>query len=170
MSQTIVLEELDDDLVDVTVPMVRDHMNFHRELTRAPPEYRATMETARTTLEEWRKAGTIAVIFSGRQPVGFFCYRRGGQNAAWLDGVFIVEAFRGRGVGKQALALLDKELTREGVVSLFVDVAPRNNTALTFYLACGFDHLNLLQLRKNYDARLNKEDEVEVLGHRLKKY
>ncbi len=53
---------------------------------------------------------------------------------------------------------------------MFVDVIPRNEETLRFYLANGFDHLNVIQLRKNYDRSLDKDEEVEVLGQWMKKY
>lgn len=61
-------------------------------------------------------------------------------------------------------------MKEKGIITIFVDVIPRNTSAIKFYLECGFDHLNMIQLRKNYDERLNKSDEIEILGYKLKKY
>lgn len=61
-------------------------------------------------------------------------------------------------------------MTEKGVISLFVNVIPRNTSAMKFYLDCGFDHLNMIELRKNYDERRNKTEEIEVLGLKMKKY
>lgn len=52
----------------------------------------------------------------------------------------------------------------------FYDVIPRNTSAIKFFKECGFDHLNLIQLRKNYDKKLDKNDEIELLGFNFKKY
>jgi len=68
------------------------------------------------------------------------------------------------------MELLDTKLREEGLTALFVDVIPRNERALDFYRSCGFDHLNMLQLRKNYDSRLDKQDVVDILGRTFKKY
>lgn len=65
---------------------------------------------------------------------------------------------------------LDELMIDRGVVSMFVDVIPRNTSAIKLYKECGFDHLNIIQLRKNYDKRLNKEDNIELLGFNFKKY
>lgn len=65
---------------------------------------------------------------------------------------------------------LDELMIARGVVSMFVDVIPRNTSAIKLYKECGFDHLNIIQLRKNYDKRFNKKDNVEILGFNFKKY
>lgn len=65
---------------------------------------------------------------------------------------------------------LDELMIERRVVSMFVDVIPRNTSAIKLYRECGFDHLNIIQLRKNYDERLNKKDDIEILGFNFKKY
>ncbi|MDO7205796.1 GNAT family N-acetyltransferase [Paraclostridium bifermentans] len=89
--------------------------------------------------------------------VGFFYVRFGGQNVAWLEDLFIIEGYRNKGIGKIAMQKLDELMIEKGVVSMFVDVIPRNTSAIRLYRECGFDHLNIIQLRKNYDERLNKK-------------
>jgi ribosomal protein S18 acetylase RimI-like enzyme len=68
------------------------------------------------------------------------------------------------------MALLDELMREKAIITMFVDVIPRNTSAIKLYRECGFDHLNMIQLRKNYDERLNKEEDVEVLGFQFKKY
>jgi ribosomal protein S18 acetylase RimI-like enzyme len=105
-----------------------------------------------------------------KKPVGFFYIRFGGQNVAWLEDLYISEEFRGIGIGKSAMAALDKLMEERNITSMFVDVIPRNTAAIKLYKQSGFDHLNMIQLRKNYDKRLDKDEEVEVLGFNFKKY
>lgn len=109
-------------------------------------------------------------IFLDNELVGFFYVRFGGQNVAWLEDLFIIEAYRNKGIGKIAMQKLDELMIERGVVSMFVDVIPRNTSAIKLYRECGFDHLNIIQLRKNYDERLNKKDDIEILGFNFKKY
>ena len=68
----------------------------------------------------------------------------GGQNVAWLEDLYIMEDYRGKGIGKIAMSKLDELMIEKGVVSMFVDVIPRNTNAFKFYRKCGFDHLNLI--------------------------
>ena len=65
---------------------------------------------------------------------------------------------------------LDELMVEKKVVAMFVDVIPRNTSAIKLYRECGFDHLNLIQLRKNYDKKLDKQDDIELLGFNFKKY
>ena len=53
---------------------------------------------------------------------------------------------------------------------MFVDVIPRNASAIKLYKECGIDHLNMIQLRKNYDKTLDKNEHIEVLGFDFIKY
>lgn len=94
----------------------------------------------------------------------------GGHDAVWLEDFFVDEAHRGRGVGRRALSIFDDEMARQGKKAVFVDVIPRNERALSFYRECGSDHLNMVQLRKNYDRSLDKDEHVDGLGMRWRRY
>lgn len=162
--------EISDALFDVTTKMITDLMNYHRRLNNAPKEFWQTDEESVKTLKEWQSIGTVFNVYLEDKVVGFFYIRFGGQDVAWLEEVFIIEEFRGKGIGKQTFNKLDELMKERHINAMFVDVIPRNTSAIKFYRDCGFDHLNMIQLRKNYDERLNKTDEVEVLGFKLKKY
>ncbi|WP_373598726.1 GNAT family N-acetyltransferase [Paraclostridium bifermentans] len=164
------IKEINDSLFLHTTKMITELMNYHRKLNNAPKEYWQTDEQSVETLNEWKKQGSVYNIFSDDKPVGFFYIRLGGQNVAWLEDLFILEEYRSNGIGKLAMQKLDKLMIDRGVVSTFVDVIPRNTSAMKLYKECGFDHLNIIQLRKNYDERLNKKDDVEILGFNFKKY
>lgn len=56
--------------------------------------------------------------------------------------------YRGNGIGKLAMKKLDELMVDKKVISMFVDVIPRNTGAIKLYKECGFDHLNIIQLRK----------------------
>lgn len=166
----IIIKELSDELFLPTVKMITDLMNYHRKLNNAPKEYWQTDEQSKGTLMYWRDKGTVYNIFLEDVLVGFFYVRFGGQNVAWLEDIFIIEEYRGRGIGKFAIKILDELMEEKKVASMFVDVIPRNEGAIKLYRECGFDHLNIIQLRKNYDKNLDKQDEVEILGFNFKKY
>lgn len=166
----ITIKEISDELFLPTVRMITDLMNYHRKLNNAPKEYWQTDEQSKGTLMYWKEKGTIYNIFLEDVPIGFFYVRFGGQNASWLEDIFIIEEYRGRDIGKVALKKLDELMEAKRVVAMFVDVIPRNEGAIKLYRECGFDHLNIIQLRKNYDKRLDKQEEVEILGFKFKKY
>lgn len=170
MNINISINEINDSLFLDTTEMITELMNYHRKLNNAPKEYWQTDDQSRVTLDEWIKQGSVYNIFLDNELVGFFYVRFGGQNVAWLEDLFIIEAYRNKGIGKIAMQKLDELMIERGVVSMFVDVIPRNTSAIKLYRECGFDHLNIIQLRKNYDERLNKKDDIEILGFNFKKY
>lgn len=167
---SIIIKEMNKELFLSTAKMITDLMNYHRKLNNAPKEYWQTHEESVETLKEWCEEGKVYNIFNCDEAVGFFYVIFGGQNVAWLEDLFIVEDYRGKGIGKLAMSKLDELMIEKDVVAMFVDIIPRNTNAFKFYRECGFNHLNLIQLRKNYDAKLNKEDDVEILGFNFKKY
>lgn len=166
----ISIKELNEDMFTITAEMITELLNYHRKLNNAPRQYWHTFDEGKETLKEWRNTGSVYNIFCNEEVIGFFYVRYGGQNVAWLKNLYIVEKYRGKGIGKYAMTKLDEIMTEKGIVSIFVDVIPRNISAMKFYRECGFDHLNMIQLRKNYDKRLDKKDEVQILGFNLKKY
>lgn len=170
MNINISINEINDFLFLDTTKMITELMNYHRKLNNAPKEYWHTDEQSRVTLDEWIKQGSVYNIFLDNDLVGFFYVRFGGQNVAWLEDLFIIEAYRNKGIGKISMQKLDELMIERGVVSMFVDVIPRNTSAIKLYRECGFHHLNIIQLRKNYDERLNKKDDIEILGFNFKKY
>ncbi len=166
----IIIKEMNEELFLDTAKMITDLMNYHRRLNDAPKEYWQTDEESVETLKEWCEKGKIYNIFNCDEVVGFFYMKFGGQNVAWLEDLYIIEDCRRKGIGKIAMSKLDELMIEKGVAAMFVDIIPRNTSAFKFYRECGFDHLNLIQLRKNYDVKLNKDDDVEILGFNFKKY
>lgn len=65
---------------------------------------------------------------------------------------------------------IDKLMINKNIVAMFVDVIPRNNSAIKLYKNCGFDHLNMIQLRKNYDKLLDKKEDIDIFGMKFKKF
>lgn len=166
----IVIKEMTEELFLTTAKMITELINYHRKLNNSPKEYWQTDEQSIESLKEWNEQGTVYNVFADNEAVGFFYVKFGGQNVAWLEDLFILESYRGKGIGKAAMKKLDELMALKKVTSMFVDIIPRNESAIKLYRECGFDHLNLIQLRKNYDKRLDKKDEVEILGYSFKKY
>ena len=166
----IYIKEISNDLFLITSKMITDLMNYHRELNNAPREYWQTDEQSQETLRYWIEEGLVYNIFLDNEPVGFFYIKFGGQDVAWLQDLFIIEQYRNKGIGKYAMQKLDELMMEKKVVAFFVDVIPRNTGAIKLYRDFGFDHLNLIQLRKNYDKSLDKDEDIEILGFNFKKY
>lgn len=166
----LIFEEVNETTFEKTVSMITNLMNYHRRLTNSLKEFWTTDEESEKSLRAWQAEGSVYNLCLDGNIVGFLYIRYGGKDAAWLEDLYIDEAYRSQGIGKRAFEKLDELMKEKGIRGLFVDVIPRNTSAIEFYMNCGFDHLNMIQLRKNYDERLNKTEEVEILGYKLKKY
>lgn len=154
----------------LTAGMIMEFFNYHRKLTNAPREFWETEEEAFEDLKAWLKEDEVYTIFLAENKVGFIHLRFGGQNVAWLEDIYVAEDYRGKGIGRRAIAEVDKLMEGRNIKSMFVDVIPRNINAMKLYRNCGFDHLNMIELRKNYDHNLDKNDHVEILGMDFIKY
>lgn len=159
-----------DNIVDEVIQDVCDFFNYHRMLTNAPKEYWQTFEESRKTINEWIYNGEFRVVSMNKNIMGFVYYEYLNETFVRLEDIFLREEYRGKGIGKTVIDILDQQLKNEGVLSCSVNVIPRNKGALKFYIECGFDHLNMVEIRKNYDPSFDKNEEVEILGFTMKKY
>ena len=167
---SITIKKIEENLYRPTVEMITDFFNYHKKLTNAPKEFWQVNEESEKDLKEWLYDGHVYNIFFQDELIGFIHLRFGGHDAAWLEDIFIAEEYRGKGLGKEAIKEIDKLMEEKNIKAMFVDVIPRNSSAIKLYKECGFDHLNMIQLRKNYDKTLNKSEHIEVLGFDFIKY
>lgn len=152
------------------IPMIRDFFNAHREMLNSRQEFYIDEEEAENTLNNWLEDSQVYLVMKHTKTIGFVRIRYGGTQAAWLEDLFIDKPYRGKGYGNEVMALIDTMMKENNILSMFVDVIPRNPAAIALYLKCGFNHLNMIQLRKNYDSRLDKTEKVNILGFELIKY
>lgn len=152
------------------IEIVTDFFNYHRKLLKSPKSMYQTFEASKETLEEWQNEGEFRIIKVDDKLAGFIYFRLGGTNFAWLEDIYLLEEFRGNGTGKMCINKLEEILKENKVIAYVVNVIPRNEKALKFYIECGFDHLNMIELRKNFDKSFDKDDKIEILGYELNKY
>ncbi len=117
------------------------------------------------TLEEWIKKDIVYYIILEEDIVGFIHISHKGPNVMIIEDIFILEEYRRKGVGKKVIYLLKEKVIDLGKTSLCVNVVPRNSEALDFYEAVGFDHLNMIELRMNFNNNDNRDREIKFLEH-----
>lgn len=61
------------------------------------------------------------------------------QGAAGIYGFAVLPAHQGRGIGRQVLSGVARELVAEGVAEVGLEVSCTNDSALHLYLSCGFE-------------------------------
>lgn len=88
--------------------------------------------------------GRIFLICRGAEPIGYIAVCFGysiefqGRDA-FIDEMFIGPEHRGKGYGREALALLGDEVRMLGVMALHLEVARDNERARASYRAAGFE-------------------------------
>ena len=100
----------------------------------SPPSISATAELE--TLAR-RFPGTLVIDYAN-EPVGTVRVDRD-DHAAGIYGFAVLPEFQGRGIGRQVLSSLARDLEAEGVAEIGLEVSVTNDSALRLYLSCGFD-------------------------------
>ena len=76
-------------------------------------------------------------LVAGEQPVGWLWLAvplsRGDPNMAWVNDIEVDEAFRGRGYGRQAMLLAEREAAARGMTSVGLNVHGSNAVARNLY-------------------------------------
>jgi GNAT superfamily N-acetyltransferase len=92
------------------------------------------------------------------------------DGAYFVREVFVAKPFRRHDIGSKLLAKCEELVRRKGETSIYLTVEPKHSVSLSFLIHNGYDTLNMLELRKDFaqDGFLEKQGEVEILGHKLR--
>ena len=88
--------------------------------------------------------GKSWLIFSENEIVGYiiltfiFSFECGGK-IAFVDELFIKETTRGKGIGKEAIQFIQREVPKLSLKLLYLEVEPHNENAQKLYLAHDFE-------------------------------
>jgi ribosomal protein S18 acetylase RimI-like enzyme len=99
------------------------------------------------------RRGRAWLIEAGGEPAGYLVVTLGWSLEylgldAFIDELYLVPAWRGRGVGSAAVRLAEAACRRLGVRALHLEVERRNRRARLFYRRAGFlDHDRFLMTR-----------------------
>jgi len=75
----------------------------------------------------------------GGDPVGHVWWAPRGAGRAYVYDLFIEEHFRGRGLGRKALELVEEDARAAGLSGIDLNVWGRNDVARRLYRSAGFD-------------------------------
>ena len=112
--------------------------------------YPMDVEVAKKLFQEFisnEHLGKSWLIYSENEIVGYiiltfiFSFEYGGK-IAFVDELFIKENARGKGIGKEAIQFIQKEVPKLSLKLLYLEVEPHNENAQKLYLAHDFEFHN----------------------------
>ena len=112
--------------------------------------YPMDVEVAKKLFQEFisnEHLGKSWLIYSENEIVGYiiltfiFSFEYGGK-IAFVDELFIKETARGKGIGKEAIQFIQKEVPKLSLKLLYLEVEPHNENAQKLYLAHDFEFHN----------------------------
>ncbi|HEX6561041.1 MAG TPA: GNAT family N-acetyltransferase [Nitrososphaera sp.] len=121
-----------------------DHHDFDRKKAR----------NAMRRLLQDRRLGTVLLALDGRKPVGYLVLALGyslefGGRDAFIDEFFILQEYRGKGIGKAVLVHAQKAAKKQQVKALHLEVTRHNSAVIGFYAHDGFvDHDRYLMTKR----------------------
>jgi ribosomal protein S18 acetylase RimI-like enzyme len=98
-------------------------------------------ERERGKVEDIVRAGVALVAEEDGQAIGYALARFGdhGPTTVYVSDLWVDEAARGRGLGRELLRRISEEAAVRGTTHVLLDVDSRNVDALTFYRRLGFE-------------------------------
>ena len=112
--------------------------------------YPMDVEVTKTLFQEFisnEHLGKSWLIYSENEIVGYiiltyiFSFEYGGK-IAFVDELFIKETARGKGIGKEAIQFIQREVPKLSLKLLYLEVEPHNENAQKLYLAHDFERHN----------------------------
>ena len=103
-------------------------------------------------LEAWTAEGhRFYFIRLAQEFVGFLHLGNRGGKPDWIEDVFVLPAYQNRGIGTSAIREAIQEI-RSYSESVYIEAAARNKGAIRLYRKLGFDCLNTVTLRHDFQA------------------
>lgn len=97
--------------------------------------------------------------------IGFVHLGARGCKIDWLEDLFILPEFQGKGYGSEAIRYAEN-IVKEYSDSLYMEVAARNANALRLYCRNGYNCLNTITIRKDFKPEeYIVTSEESILGH-----
>jgi ribosomal protein S18 acetylase RimI-like enzyme len=126
--------------VDTLLTLMREYYAYDRHEFIEPK-----LRDALTSLLTNPAYGYAWLIADGGTPVGYmavcfgFSLEFGGRDA-FLDEIYLREAYRGKGIGRQAILHMLETCRANGIRALHLEVMPGNRAVIAFYEKLGFEN------------------------------
>ncbi len=112
--------------------------------------YRQSTDEAMADLNSWTTEGhRFYFIMLEEKYVGFLHLGSRGGEADWLEDLYVEGQYQNRGIGTRAIQLVE-EIVKEYSESMYIEAAARNERAIRLYRRMGYDCLNTITVRKDF--------------------
>jgi GNAT superfamily N-acetyltransferase len=124
------------------VPVILSKINALAEYEQLTHEVTATEDDLRQSLFGPRPAGEVVLAYAGQAPVGFALFFHNfstfvGRQGLYLEDLFVVPEWRGKGVGKRLLAHVAAIAESRNCGRMEWAVLDWNESAIAFYRRMG---------------------------------
>ncbi len=129
-------------------------------------DYTPTAEECLEDVQAWTANGhLIYFIQNDTETIGFVHLASRGCRIDWLEDLFILPEYQGHGYGSEALHQTE-EIVQSYSDSIYLEVAARNPEALKLYVRNGYNCLNTITIRKDFQPQEYVVTGTEtILGH-----
>jgi GNAT superfamily N-acetyltransferase len=127
---------------EADVPVILRMINALAEYEQLTHEVTATENDLRQSLFGPRPAGEVVLAYSGQTPIGFALFYHNfstflGRHGLYLEDLFVIPEWRGKGVGKQLLAHVAAIAESRNCGRMEWTVLDWNESAIAFYRRMG---------------------------------
>lgn len=166
MNKLVTISKYEDKVMDIMIELIKGFWLAHNDYVQSTKE-------ALDDLAIWTGNGhKIYLIYNEGTVVGFVHLGNRGATIDWIEDLFIKPEYQGNGFGSRALNLVE-EMVKEYSESIYLEVAARNMSALKLYRKNGYDCLNSITIRKDFEPEnFDVIQTEESLGYtfEVKKY
>lgn len=131
--------------------------------------YNQTDDEALEDLRNWTQDGHCLYLISYQNMhIGFVHLGSRGGAIDWIEDIFVLPLYQNKGIGTHVIGLVE-DMVRSYSSSLYIEAAARNEAAIRLYRNLGFDCLNTVSLRKDFNQeRYETISEVTLYHNEFK--
>lgn len=132
------------DEIEVASWLIRQFWKVHNN-------YEESIEESYEEIKLWTKEGhKLYLIKNDNEFIGFAHLGSRGCKVDWLEDIFILSEHQNKGIGTNVITLIEN-IVRKYSDSLYIETAARNEKAIRLYKKIGYDCLNTITVRKDFD-------------------
>lgn len=162
----IELIETNDDLKEIALNLIKNFWKEHNNIIQ-------NLEETKEDYENWRKEGhrLFLIVFDAKY-IGFAHIGSRGADIDWLEDLYIIDEYQNKGIGSKVISELES-LVKTYSDCLYIEVSSTNLNALRLYQRLGYNTLNTITIRKDFNEEnfdVLKEEVISEFKFKIKEY